>query len=76
LKYDDLVENPQDTVLKVYKHFDWNASEDFVKTLQAEQLRQKNYQSAHEYSLEKFNLSKDYIYESLFEVFHEFGFER
>ena len=76
LKYDDLVENPQDTVLKVYKHFDWDASEDFVKTLQAEQLRQKNYQSAHEYSLEKFNLSKDYIYESLFEVFHEFGFER
>jgi hypothetical protein len=76
LKYDDLVNNPKDTVLKVYKHFDWDASEEFTRMLDAEQIRQKDYHSEHEYSLDKYNLSKEYIYERLFEVFHEFGFEK
>jgi hypothetical protein len=76
LKYDDLVEQPKATVLKVYEHFDWHASEAFIQTLQAEQVRQKDYRSAHEYSLDKFSLSKEYIYERLFTIFHEFGFEK
>ena len=76
LKYDDLIENPKASVLKVYEHFGWNASDAFVKRLEAEQVRHKNYQSGHEYSLEKYSLSKEYIYERLFEVFHEFGFEK
>jgi len=76
LKYDDLIKSPKASVLKVYEHFGWNTSNAFVKKLEAEQVRQKNYQSGHEYSLEKYSLSKEYIYERLFEVFHEFGFEK
>lgn len=76
LKYDDLVEHPKDTVLKVYKHFNWEVSEHFMAALEKEERRQKNYQSNHDYSLEKYSLSKEYIYEQLFEVFHEFGFEK
>jgi hypothetical protein len=76
LKYDDLVDNPQSTVLKVYDHFGWNASKEFRESLEKEQARQKNYQSGHEYSLDKYNLSKEYIYERLFTIFHEFGFEK
>ena len=76
LKYDDLISNPKDTVLKVYRHFEWEASEGYVAMLEKENIRQKDYHSAHEYSLDKFNLSKDYIYERLFDVFHEFGFEK
>jgi len=76
LKYDDLVNNPKGTVLKVYEHFDWAASAEFQAMLSTEQERQKNYQSTHEYSLDDYNLSKEYIYERLFDVFHEFGFEK
>jgi hypothetical protein len=76
LKYDDLISSPKDTVLKVYEHFGWDASEAFVKSLEAEQARQRHYHSGHEYSLEKYSLSKEYIYERLFDVFHEFGFEK
>ena len=76
LKYDDLVHNPKDTVLNVYKHFNWEATGDFIKTLDVEQVRQKDYHSAHEYSLDKYNLSKEYIYERLFDIFQEFGFEK
>lgn len=76
LKYDDLVESPKETVLKVYSHFNWKASKNFTEALENEQQRQKNYQSAHEYSLDKYNLSKEYIYERLFDVFQEFGFEK
>ena len=76
LKYDDLVHNPKEAVLKIYEHFDWKASEEFTLMLEAEQEKQKNYHSDHEYSLDQYNLSKEYIYERLFEVFHEFGFEK
>lgn len=76
LKYDDLVNNPRGTVLNVYQHFKWEASEEFTRMLDAEQIRQQDYHSEHEYSLDKYNLSKEYIYERLFDVFHEFGFER
>jgi hypothetical protein len=76
LKYDDLVDNPKATVLKVYEHFKWEASAEFKQQLETEQKRQKNYQSGHEYSLNQYNLSKEYIYERLFDIFHEFGFEK
>ena len=76
LKYDDLIANPKDTVLKVYQHFGWEASSEYVAMLEKENIIQKDYHSAHEYSLDQFNLSKEYIYERLFDVFHEFGFEK
>ncbi|MCW3125902.1 MAG: hypothetical protein JWO03_1560 [Bacteroidetes bacterium] len=76
LKYDDLVDKPKETVLKVYEHFNWEVSEQFSRSLDTEERRQKNYQSHHDYSLEKYSLSKEYIYERLFDVFHEFGFEK
>ena len=76
VKYDDLVNNPKNTVLKVYKHFEWEASEEFEKMLDIEQIRQQDYHSEHEYSLDQYNLSKEYIYERLFDIFHEFGFEK
>jgi hypothetical protein len=76
LKYDDLVTSPKDTVKKVYDHFNWNVSEEFGAQLDIEDRRQKDYKSHHDYSLEKYSLSKEYIYETLFDVFHEFGFEK
>lgn len=76
LKYDDLVNQPKETVLKVYEHFGWEVSGEFASTLDVEQERQKDYHSTHEYSLDQYNLSKEYIYERLFDIFHEFGFEK
>lgn len=76
VKYDDLIGKPKETVLNVYEHFKWEATEDFIKTLDTEQARQKDYHSGHEYSLDKYNLSKEYIYERLFDIFQEFGFEK
>ena len=76
LKYDDLVTSPKDTVLKVYDHFNWDVSEQFSSQLDTEDKRQKDYVSHHDYSLDKYSLSKEYIYERLFDVFHEFGFEK
>ena len=76
LKYDHLVASPKETVMRVYKHFDWQASAPFLAKLEQEQVRHSSYSSKHEYDLGDYSLSKDYIYERLFEVFHEFGFER
>jgi hypothetical protein len=76
IKYDDLVASPKATVMKIYEHFSWNVSEQFSADLETEQNRQKSYVSNHDYSLDKYSLSKEYIYERLFDVFHEFGFEK
>jgi hypothetical protein len=72
----NLVNSPKETVLNVYKHFNWEVSEKFSAHLDREEVRQKNYVSNHDYSLDKYSLSKEYIYERLFDVFHEFGFEK
>ena len=76
VKYDDLIDRPKDTVLNIYRHFGWQASDDMIQKLSTEDERHKDYHSAHEYSLDKFGLSKEYIFERLFDIFHEFGFEK
>jgi DNA-binding HxlR family transcriptional regulator len=44
--------------------------------LHQEKVRQQNYQSKHEYSLEEFGLSAQEVYNELSDVMEEFGFEK
>ena len=76
LKYDDLLNSPQETVLKVYKHFNWIPSPAFLERLGREQARSKNYKSAHEYSLEQYGFTKQEIYNELGEMMDELGFDK
>lgn len=74
IKYDDLLANPQETARKIYAHFGWQTSPAFLEKLSREQAR--SYQSRHEYSLEEYGLSKEYINHTLHDVMHEWGFEK
>ncbi|MDB5281106.1 MAG: hypothetical protein JWO06_181 [Bacteroidota bacterium] len=76
LKYDDLLSDPQGTVLKVYKHFNWTPTEKFLERLSHEQVKNKNYKSAHEYSLEQYGFTKQQIYAELGEMMDEMGFDK
>jgi hypothetical protein len=76
LKYDDLLADPQGTIKKIYTHFQWNPSEKFLERLSHEQARNKNYKSAHEYSLEQYGFTKQEIYAELGDIMDEFGFEK
>lgn len=76
LRYDELLNDPQGTVLKIYKHFNWKPPEKFLERLSREQVRNKNYKSAHEYSLEQYGFTKQEIYEELGRMMDEMGFEK
>jgi omega-hydroxy-beta-dihydromenaquinone-9 sulfotransferase len=76
VKYDDLISAPQKTVLDIYAHFGWEVSSHLSTQLDKETIRTGQYQSAHEYSLAEFGISKEEIYTQLKPFFEEFGFEQ
>jgi hypothetical protein len=76
LKYDDLLDNPQQTVLKIYEQFGWQPSAKFIERLEKEGKRNASYKSTHDYSLEQYGLSKIAIYNELGDIMDEFGFEK
>jgi hypothetical protein len=76
LKYDDLLNDPQAAVLKVYGHFNWQPSDKFLELLGQEQARNKNYKSTHEYTLEQYGFTKQDICRELGDIMDELGFAR
>ncbi|MBU0991579.1 MAG: sulfotransferase [Proteobacteria bacterium] len=72
--YDHLIKDPEAVIKSVYNHFGMEISDDFANILSAEKKRHETYKSTHEYSLEKYNLTKEKIYNDLEEVFNTFGF--
>lgn len=69
--YQELLNNPQQTVLDVYRHFGWETSEAFLKELSTEGARSKSYKSAHSYSLETFGFSQDDIDRQLGDIIRD-----
>ncbi|HWB62454.1 MAG TPA: sulfotransferase, partial [Chitinophagales bacterium] len=76
VKYDDLLANPQGTVLSIYEHFNWQPSDKLRERLSHEHARSKKYKSAHEYSLEQYGFTKQQVYAELGDIMDEWGFER
>ncbi len=76
LNYDDLLDDPQGTLRKIYAHFNWTPSEKLLAKLSKEHARSKSYKSAHEYSLEQYGFTKQEIYAELGDIMDEFGFEK
>jgi hypothetical protein len=76
IKYDDLVENPTNTIEHIFNHFGWKISPQYRQALNAEKVRSKNYVSKHNYSLEQFSISTPHINQRIGEVMDDFGFEK
>ncbi len=76
IDYRDLVRNPRKTVENLYAHFDWPMDETCRARLEAATQRQREFKSKHEYTLEEFGLSKEWIQQELGEVMDAYGLER
>ena len=76
IDYRDLVRNPREAVEKLYAHFGWTPSEAYRTRLTEATQRQREFKSAHEYTLEEFGLSKQWIQEQLGEVLDAYALER
>lgn len=73
--YLNIVGNPVQTVKKLYKHFGFELSDEYLEVLQEEAGKAKKYESKHEYSLEEFGLTEAKVVSDYEAIFKEFGFE-
>ncbi len=76
LDYRDLVRNPREAIEKLYAHFGWTPSEAYRARLSEATQQQRHFKSAHEYTLEEFGLSKQWVQDELGEVLDHFALER
>jgi len=76
IDYRELVRNPRQTVEALYAHFQWPLSDACRARLEAATVRQKEFKSKHEYTLEEFGLSKEWIQQELGEILDFYRLER
>jgi hypothetical protein len=61
IDYRDLTRDPKEALEKLYAHFGWTPGETFRERLAAATRQQREFESKHEYTLEEFGLSKEWI---------------
>jgi hypothetical protein len=76
IDYRDLVRSPGETIEKLYEHFGWPVTEAYRDQLNSATQRQREFKSKHEYSLDEFGLSREWIQQELTEVLDAYGLER
>jgi hypothetical protein len=76
IDYRALVENPRAAVERIYTHFGWPMDGLMRAKLEEATARQKTFKSNHDYTLEEFGLSTQWIQAELGEVLDAYGLER
>ena len=76
IDYRDLVRDPRGAIEAVYAHFGWTVGPEIRAKLDAATNRQREFKSKHEYTLEEFGLSKEWIQAELGEVLDFYQLER
>jgi len=75
LRYDDLVEDPERAVARVYAHFDLEMGDGFRERLRTAARKAGSRERKHAYTLEEFGLDKAWIRERLGDVLEAYGFD-
>ncbi len=73
--YEDLISDPYKTVCRIYEKFGLEKSPEYDIRLTEEAQKARKYKSKHNYSLERYGLSEEIIYQRLKSVFDDYGFK-
>jgi hypothetical protein len=76
IDYRDLTRDPKAALEKLYGYFGWAMSDAFREKLAAATGRQRAFKSKHEYTLEEFGLSKEWIQQELGDVLDHYALPR
>ena len=76
IDYRDLTRDPKAALEKLYEHFGWTMSPALQEKLAAATQQQRDFKSKHEYKLEEFGLSKEWIQQELGEVLEHYALPR
>lgn len=74
--YEDLIEDPEREILKIYERFGLELGDEYRAMLHEEVSQHREYTSVHSYSLSDFGLSEDIVYEELKEIFDDHDLPR
>jgi len=76
IDYRDLARDPKATLERLYAHFGWTPSEAYRQRLTEATQRQREFKSAHHYTLEEFGMTKEWIQRELGELLDYYKLER
>jgi hypothetical protein len=76
IDYRDLTRDPLEAITRLYAHFGWKMSNAFRARLTEVTGRERKYKSKHEYTLEEFGLSKEWIQAELGPVLDHYSLPR
>jgi hypothetical protein len=76
VRYDDLVRDPEQTIIDIYHRFGFDISPEFAQQLKQEAEKARRFQSTHVYSLEEFGTTREQLVEEFDDIFERFGFGR
>ena len=76
IDFRDLTKSPMETIEKMYAHFGYDLNSDYRIALNVATAKNSEYRSKHEYTLEEFGLSKEYIHRELGDLFDTYALER
>jgi hypothetical protein len=76
LKYDDLVSQPKEEVLKIYDYFGIAKTEKFLIALDNATQKARSYKSTHNYTLEQYGMTKADVIEKVGFVYDIYGFDK
>jgi hypothetical protein len=76
LRYEDVMADPEGALGRIYARFGLAMDEGFRIRLGESLASAREYRSGHQYSLEEFGLSRDWVYDRMPDVFASHGFER
>jgi len=75
IKFDDLVQNTEDTILRIYNQFGFPVAKKFKSLIQDEAKQARNHQSQHLYSLSDMGISPQKMTDHFGSVIDRFGFD-
>ena len=76
IDYRDLTRDPLAALEKLYAHFGWTMSNAYREKLAEATRRQRDFKSKHEYTLEEFGVSKEWIQAELGELLDHYALPR
>lgn len=74
VKFDDLVQDAEKTILRIYKQFGFSVTKEFNSLLHHEAKQARNHQSQHLYSLSEMGISRQEMTDRFGSVIDEFDF--
>jgi len=75
IKYDDLINKPEETVRHIYKHFGYTMRDTFRQTLKQTATEAQKFQNNHSYSLDEMGITRQQILDTYSDIFQRFGFD-